>query len=99
MAMDTTNDDSVDALTWNGSTWSQPVLVDSSQGVSPPPGTGYVSCASPTFCGMVDSGGNAWTYNGTSWSGPDTIDAGVLQPLDAISCPSAAFCTAIDGFG
>src|SRR5215467_8212787 len=99
MAMETTNDDSVDALTWNGSTWSQPVLVDSSQGVSPPPGTGYVSCASPAFCAMIDSGGNAWTYDGTSWSGPDTIDAGVLQPLDAISCPSAAFCTAIDGFG
>jgi hypothetical protein len=96
---DSPTGDSVYDMVWNGTGWSAPALVDSAQGVSPPPGTGYVSCVSRHFCGVVDTGGNALTFNGTSWSSPDTIDAGVLQPLDAISCPASNFCTAIDGFG
>ncbi len=90
---------SVYALRWNGSSWSAPVLIDSALGVSPPPGSGYVSCASPSFCAVADTGGNVLTFNGSSWSSPHTIDAGVVQPLAAISCPAATFCTAIDGFG
>jgi len=92
-------DASVYALRWNGSSWSAPVLIDSAQGVDPPPGTGYVSCASSSFCAVADTGGNVLTFDGSSWSAPDTIDAGVLQPLAAISCPTATFCAAIDGFG
>jgi hypothetical protein len=90
---------SVYALTWNGTSWSSPALIDSAQGVSPPPGTGFVSCASPTFCAVADTGGNVLTFNGSSWSAPHTIDAGAVQPLAAISCPTTTFCTAIDGFG
>jgi hypothetical protein len=41
----------------------------------------------------------ALTFNGKKWSAPDTIDAGTIEPLDAISCPSATFCTAVDGWG
>jgi hypothetical protein len=97
--VDTVDGASVYALTWNGSVWSAPQLIDSSQGVSPPPGTGYVSCASRDFCAVADTGGNVLTFNGASWSAPDTIDAGVVQPLDAISCPTSEFCMAVDGFG
>ena len=93
-------DGSVYALTWNGSAMSwPPVLIDSGAAVSPQPGVGFVSCASRSFCGAVDVGGNALTFNGKTWSAPDTIDAGTSPGLDAVSCPSATFCTAIDGWG
>lgn len=88
------------ALTWNGSAVSwPPLLIDSGASKSPAPGVGFVSCARPTFCAAVESGGYALTYNGKSWSAADAIDAGTISGLDAVSCPTATFCTAVDGWG
>ena len=62
-----------------------------------------VSCASPAFCVAAGSGdvgasgpGQAETFNGTSWSQPTAI--GGSSQLIAVSCPSADFCAAVDGF-
>ncbi len=96
---DTFSGESVYSMVWNGKSWFCPALADSSQGVSPPPGEGYVSCVTKHFCALADTGGNVLTFNGTSWSAPDTVDAGTIDGLTAISCPASNFCTAIDGFG
>jgi hypothetical protein len=80
-----------DALTWNGSNWSAPVVIDQDGKAT------YVSCPSSTFCDAVDYNGNSVTFNGTSWSAPVSVDG----QLPAVSCPSSSFCTAVsaNGFG
>jgi hypothetical protein len=59
-----------------------------------------VSCASNSFCALVDRAGNVWSSStpasATSWTRTD-IDGS--QPLTAISCPSASLCMATDGRG
>src|SRR4029077_17035851 len=52
---------------WNGSQFSAPVKIDST------PANGQVSCASASFCAVVDANGNAMTFNGSAWSAPDPI--------------------------
>lgn len=80
------------APTGGASAWSV-----SSLAVSSPVG---VSCASSTFCALVDRAGNVWTSStpasAGSWTGTD-IDGS--QPLTAISCPSTSLCVATDQRG
>ena len=60
-------------LTYNGSSWAYPVVIDPSDA-----GSGIVltsvSCPTASFCAAVDNDGKAVTYNGSSWSSPDKID-------------------------
>jgi hypothetical protein len=54
-----------------------------------------VSCAPNThFCMFVDGNGGAFSYNSGSFGALKDIDGSV--ELDAVSCPSAGFCIAID---
>ena len=78
------------ALTWNGTSWSQSVLIDPNPNYS----LTSVSCPSATFCVAVVSNGDALTWNGTSWSQPVSIDPNLN--LDSVSCPSSTFCAAVD---
>jgi RHS repeat-associated protein len=55
-----------------------------------------ISCASTTFCAIVDGGGNIATFNGTSWSTRTNIDSNGLL---AVSCPTSTFCEAGDSSG
>jgi hypothetical protein len=82
-------DISGNALTYSGSSWNAPVMVD-------PNGLASVSCASASFCIAVGAG-DAVTFNGGSWSAPATVDSGNF--LAAVSCPSASFCGAVDSEG
>jgi hypothetical protein len=80
------------ALTWNGSSWSAPVLIDP---------IGYlasVSCPSSSFCVAVDWDGNALTWNGSSWSAPVSIDPNG-GGFNSVSCASSSFCVAVDSYG
>jgi hypothetical protein len=79
-----------EAATYDGSSWSAPVKIDSSAGLS------SVSCPSASFCAAVDFRGNALTYNGSSWSAPVHIAGSSLR---SVSCPSASFCAAVDDSG
>jgi hypothetical protein len=70
--------------------WSSPESVDSSPLDS-------VSCASTSFCAMVDSAGNEVSYNGSTFSTPTTIDAGGY--VQSVSCSSTTFCAAVNSSG
>lgn len=90
--------DSPYVSTFNGSSWSKPTYLDTSDSLAV-----SLSCASASFCVLADLEGyysgqhgppGALTYNGSSWSAPTTIDG---QGTSAyVSCPSASFCAAVD---
>ncbi len=78
-------------LSYNGTSWSSPTLIDPVSVLS------SVSCPFVAFCMAVDQGGNALSYNGTFWSSPTFIDS--FPVLSSVSCPSPAFCMAVDANG
>lgn len=60
------------------------------------------SCASSSFCVLVDGAGNWLKWNGTSWTSPHRIDSGTVgssAELDSVSCPSVSFCATVDNLG
>ena len=72
---------------FNGSTWTQPGDIDTQGQLN------SVSCASTTFCVIVDSNGAVLTWNGSSFTPPATI---ATEPpltgtntsgLTCMSCP------------
>jgi protein kinase-like protein len=73
------------AYRYSGGTWARGVLVESSNILT------SVSCASPQFCAVVDSAGNAYTYSGSSWSPPRRL---ATTGMSGVSCPTAGFCMA-----
>jgi hypothetical protein len=75
-------------LTYDGSTWSQSIIVDPNHML-----TG-VDCASEQMCVGVDDAGRATTYDGSSWSHPVRVSRS--KPLSAINCPDERGCVAID---
>ena len=85
------------AVTWNGSSWSAPVAVDSAYGLD------YVSCVSSSFCAAVDvrtvqnNQTSSWAlfWNGSSWTAPAEIDA--PGTVTSVSCVSSSFCVAVGG--
>lgn len=55
-----------------------------------------ISCAATDFCVAVDASsvgppGAAFTWHGSGWSGPVDLPVG----LEAVSCPTAAYCAAV----
>jgi hypothetical protein len=84
------------AESWDGKVWSDPELVDSD--LDGAPGAGYVSCASKTFCVVVDEGGDATIFDDAGWSTPAAV-TGAVGGLAGVSCPNSGFCTAVDGSG
>ncbi len=92
-------DDTGDAYTWNGKTWSKGVVVDSTAASNINDEFISVSCASASFCIAGDDLSGVYTYNGSTWSAVD-----LLNPSDSsaavsfsVSCPTTTFCMAVDG--
>ena len=83
-------DDTADAVTYNGTSWSSPKEIDIPIGR---PLETYVSCFSTSFCVAVDFLGDVMTYDGASWSSPDRVSVGPV--FQSISCPSASSCVAL----
>jgi hypothetical protein len=76
-------------LTYNGSSWSAPSLID------PEGSLDSVSCPSAAFC-MAAGGrqhGYALTYNKGTWSAASEIDP--EGEVVSLSCVSASFCMAV----
>ncbi len=84
---------------WDGHTWTQPNDADTQGQLN------SVSCASASFCVLVDSSGDVLTWNGLAFSAPASI---ATEPpltgtdasgLTAVSCPTPTFCRAVDSVG
>lgn len=84
------------AYTYDGTGWSKPTVVAP---MPPRAGDASVSCGAVGICAMVTSRGLAATLTGGSWSTPQRIDPAGHDELTSVSCPSAAFCMAVDYYG
>lgn len=85
-----------DALTYNGSSWSAPMSVDSATaGLNQ---LFSVSCVSATFCAAAGGNGNGYidmyTFNGSSWTAFPTDSS-----TSEVSCVSSTFCVAVGPYG
>jgi len=78
------------ALTFDGSSWTTPVTIDSTGGLE------SVSCPVDEFCAAVDGYGNVLTFDSGTWSTKTPVTSWGLQ---TVSCPSVSFCMALDGAG
>ena len=83
-------DDDGNALTWDGRSWSAPVIVS---------GDGLpllsISCVSASFCMAADEDGDIQTWNGNSWSDPALLDPGNYgDGVAQVQCISASLCIA-----
>jgi hypothetical protein len=84
---------------WNGHTWTQPGNTDAQGQLN------SVSCASSSFCVLVDSNGAVLTWNGVGFSPPQTIatepplNGANSSGLTGVSCPTPTFCRAVDFIG
>jgi hypothetical protein len=75
--------------TYNGATWTTPVVVDATHAIT------AVSCPSPTFCVVTDQAGNYVTWNNGSWSQPTAFASPNNPTMLAVSCTSSNFCLAV----
>src|SRR5258708_34713986 len=78
------------AVTYNGTNWSSPSVIDGSNQLN------SVSCPNSTFCVAVDALGNELSFGGTSWR-TRLVDSG--KSLNSVSCPSSGFCAVVDSSG
>lgn len=94
-------DQSGDVLTYNGSSWSQPVRI--SRGDLPE--ITRISCASSVFCiaafqAAAGGPGGDWipkvsTWNGSTWSAPTGLVAQATGRVSALTCaPNSTTCLA-----
>ena len=85
------------AFTWNGTSWSKPISVDSNVIFH------SVSCPLASFCMAIGipegTVGNdeTFTWNGSIWSKPTIITSG--GSLIPVSCVSSSFCMAVAAAG
>jgi hypothetical protein len=99
---DAVNPDDASAVTFGGSTWTDPVAIPDDFGDGQD-----LSCASAKLCVAIDNGGDASVYNGKSWGKVDPIDSasaatvrgGVPGQTIAVSCVKPSFCVVVDGNG
>lgn len=76
-------------LTFNGTKWTTPTLLDTAGNYGPT----AVDCLSSSFCVAVDGAGYAFVYNGSTW----TADHAAGGSFSALSCASTTFCMAWQG--
>jgi hypothetical protein len=76
-----------EAVTFNGASWSLPVLVSTDDLQS-------ISCSTATSCLAVGSSGLAYSYTQAGWSAGAPFDSD-SEPVQ-VSCASPTLCAAID---
>jgi Glycosyl hydrolases family 18 len=105
-------DGSGDYLTWNGVKWSAPVMIDlTGDGFESLSCGSSSACVAVDWNGnALTWNGTSWTspaiscpHSGTNSAGTCYGQGSYLDPragvLDAVSCPSAAWCMTVDGNG
>ena len=75
--------------------WSAPQQIDNTSSGN---ALNAVSCATPTFCVAVDSGGYVHVFSGGTWVSGQQVDPGG-NTLQGVSCPTTTFCVAVDNSG
>src|SRR5437879_5442614 len=76
------------AITWNGTSWSAPQVLDQQN-------LNHVSCPTAGFC--MAASNSAFTWNGASWSrGSHLIWPNPKDGITNVSCGSPSFCVAPD---
>ncbi|NNN09490.1 MAG: hypothetical protein HKL85_09910 [Acidimicrobiaceae bacterium] len=75
--------------TYNGSSWTTPVVVDATRAIT------AISCPTATFCVATDQVGNYIVWNGASWSAPTAFATPQGPIMVAVSCVSSSFCLAV----
>ena len=77
------------AYTWNGTTWSAPVVADAN-------GLSDLSCPAVGMCFGVDPAGSVAQLSNGAWHVTAHVVAGYANEFngDQISCPTTAFCEA-----
>jgi hypothetical protein len=94
------------AIPFDGVAWGTPVLADPTSADPPVVQPGQttavrdaldvVSCASPSFCMIVDGTGRASTFDGSVWRALMKVEP---RQLSAVSCVSSKFCAAVGLLG
>ena len=85
-------DRSGNAVTFNGTTWSKPVLLSADLAQS---GFGLPVSCGPGFCVAVDHVGRSFRFDGTRWS----VTPSGGEGASTISCGAASFCAVINAAG
>ena len=75
--------------------WSAPQQIDNTSSGN---ALNAVSCATPTFCVAVDSGGYVHVFSGGTWVSGQQVDPGG-NTLQGVSCPTTTYCVAVDNSG
>lgn len=86
-------DNTGNAVTWNGSSWSAVQLIDSGGELT------SVSCTSSSFCMAAGIFGDAFLWNGSSWSTAQLFESTlgtVGYVYTYVSCASSRFCALVD---
>jgi hypothetical protein len=81
-------DSAGELVTWNGTHWSKPRVVDNGGDLR------SVSCVNATFCAASGDAALILRYRGKSWSAQVAHVSGVA--LGSVSCASETFCVAGD---
>jgi hypothetical protein len=78
-----------EAYTYDGSSWSAPTPADAPYNVN------TVSCPSPTMCVVTDIQGGYSVFDGSTWSErKDVSNENRSDGLDGVACPTTTFCVA-----
>ena len=87
-------DGSGNAITYNGSTWARPQIIDAHHSFV------GLSCPTTSFCTAVDASGYALNDVGGHWSAPVALNTVVPnEGLSGVSCASSTFCMATSSLG
>jgi hypothetical protein len=84
---------------FSGHSWTQPNDADAQGQLN------SVSCASTSYCVLVDSSGSVLTWNGLGFSAPTPIatepplNGTDASGLTGVSCPTPTYCRAVDSIG
>ena len=92
-------DETGDAFTWNGKSWSKGVAIDATAATNMNDLLASVSCVSSSFCVAGDDLSDVYTFNGSAWSAADQLDPSNTSASVSfsVSCTTTSFCMAVDG--
>ncbi|MHA3704375.1 hypothetical protein ACXR2U_19555 [Jatrophihabitans sp. YIM 134969] len=79
---------------WDGTSWGEPLVANQQSLQS-------LVCTSPSFCVAGDLQGDVVVWDGTSWSAARhvSVNNGIGGYIDALQCPDATTCIAVDNSG
>lgn len=87
-----------EVMYFNGTSWSNPKVIDPNNECIGCTSSVSISCVSATFCVAVGADGTVTMLSGTTWSAPSLINTD-YGSFTSVSCTSTSFCIAVDSNG